>query len=207
MGVRVYLYQVSSSMLEKLKATPKLSDFILCYVDSRSEAELMEEAQNLLPPEVFERIKAELPTIVAESKTASSTDVDKAWAGLSSLLAGDSEPFDHRFVVNENPEDEDNDWGDNLPLVNALWGSKPIGEPDLSYLTSNEVKQVAQTLLKISTESLKKRFYSSGLMDCPPYGLDGNEGDWDYLEGWYSHLVEFYQDAAEKGNAMLIDIN
>jgi hypothetical protein len=202
--------QVSPFVLEKLKETPELARFFFDEIGSQAEAELWQVAHDRSTPELFERIKTDLPRIIAEGKAASRTDVDKAWAGISFLLAGDSQPFDHQFIVNENPDKDG--WGDNLPLVNALWGATPIGNPEeaeISYLTTAEVKEVAKALSKISNESFKERFYRSGIVNWvfPLYGLDGNENDLDYyLAPWYSHLREFYQDAAEKGNAMLISI-
>lgn len=121
-------------------------------------------------------------------------DIDKAWHGIHFLLTG-------------SPS------GGVGPLAAAIMGGEEIGDEEgygygaIRYLEGDEVQAIAHALSDTPTEELAKRYSVKALTAADIYpGIWEDEGDraFDYLAGFYEDMVEFYQDAAKRGDVVLL---
>jgi hypothetical protein len=120
-------------------------------------------------------------------------DVHKDWHAIHWLLNG-------------HPEDV------GPPPGNAVLGGAELGEDlgygPMRYLEPAEVSQVAEGLAKIPVDELMRRVNPKKMAADDVYGADW--GDFDAtlsLPMTYGQLVRFYQDAAQRGNAVLLWID
>uniref|UniRef100_UPI0039A5F0C8 DUF1877 family protein n=1 Tax=Nostoc piscinale TaxID=224012 RepID=UPI0039A5F0C8 len=171
-----------------------------------SESDLMQGKGIFLYRKEFDDIKADIPLVIAEGKNEE-LDIDKAWHVIHFLFTKDSswDVCQLSFLVYEK-----SDW-DGLPLVNAIMGGTPIEEYDrdftpVRYLTNDEVKQVAEALPKITEASFQGRFYQAVSLNPDIYkSLVWLEDE--LLEDVIAikqEITDYYQDAADKGNAILL---
>ncbi|WP_334882517.1 DUF1877 family protein [Nostoc sp.] len=218
MGIILNLKQVSPYVLEQIKKYPDLAGLFLDakYLEyspfwqdfsiiEPDEIDWFEEAINFVKErldklkkdktEEFEKIKDDIPLIINEGKSEY-LDLDKMWEPIIFLLTGydfyDEALYLSKLVVSQNPED-------NIPLIRAVIGSNGIEHDErdypLFYFSDDEVKKIANALSSFSIKTIRKRLKFRGL----------EEDSYDYLyEYAYNPLVRYYQDAAEKGNAMFL---
>ncbi len=124
-------------------------------------------------------------------------DVDKAWHGIHFLLTGDP-------------------WEGSPPLMNAVLGGETLGDEDLGYgparfLTPEEVTELAEALEGWSREKLAARYDPAAMeaAEIYPTGIWEDEGPeaLDYVLSYYDELLEFYRQAAARGDAVILYIN
>ena len=123
-------------------------------------------------------------------------DIDKSWQVIHYLLTGDP-------------------WEGEAPLVNAIMGGEVLGTEDVGYgpprfITPAEVQAVAFALGTISSEELGARMDVKKLVEediYPAIWEEDAEDLLDYILHHYQLLVEFYQNAATAGDAMLLYLN
>lgn len=134
-----------------------------------------------------------LPIAVSASQVAEPLCIDKSWHGIHFLLTGSA-------------------WGGKPPLSNAVNGGKEIG-PDLGYgparfLTPDQVKEVAIGLDEITKESLRARFNPQAMTKAEIYSWHEDEGEegLEYFLHYYEELRTYFQQAASKGNGMLLSV-
>jgi Domain of unknown function (DUF1877) len=115
--------------------------------------------------------------------------LEKSWHSLHYLLTG---------AVGEAPP----------PLGNAILGGTAIGD-DVGYgparfLTPEQVREVAEALRCFNTKHMAERFDTmpSGEIYAPP-----DEDESEDLQHYFEQLVNYYTDAAARGNAMLLWID
>jgi Domain of unknown function (DUF1877) len=152
-----------------------------------------------LPPEKLEELRADEDLIEeflypddGESEPENSIDLDKAWHGIHYLLTGKAE-------------------GGELPFSLAVTGGEFFG-PEIgigppSFLTAKLVSDVAAAVSALSSDELRTRFNAKDMeaKDIYPDGIwvrDGAES-LDYLIENYEPLVEFYRNAASRGDAII----
>lgn len=128
--------------------------------------------------------------IFNEEENDDSLYLDKAWHGIHFLLNDDA-------------------WGGKEPLKYVIMGRGEIGGDigygPAHYLTAQDVKAVANALSDISAEQLRSKFDADNMTEADIYpSIWSGDEDLDYLMEYYELLVEYYIDAAQKGNAMLI---
>ena len=214
MALEAYFKQVSPDLLEKFQKYP---DFFELFDDAQylpdspfwqdlsldlnnpEDAKWFDEATNYAPqtlaklkveqPEEFEKLKSDIPTMLAEGKN-SEFDIGKKWNNLHFILTGKNYSTPVPSLVGQNKQDK-------LPSINAILGGKTIDyETDnglLRYLTVDEVKQVAQALSKFTQAHFKQRFASKGL-----------EKGFDNLYDAHNQLLNYYQNVAYQENAMFL---
>lgn len=225
MGIEGNLKQISPYLLEKFKKYPdfiRVFDYarwlpesnywqkyqsadIPVYVTNIFE-ELKRAALDTLEklnkqrPEDYELIKTDIPLILEQGK-AEGLNLDKAWHTVSFLLTGYPEMGIMPFLICVNDED-------NLPSVNAV---QCVTETKCEatygfyrYLTSDKVKQVSEALLNFSKANLKKRFERGFEKQIDIYSTQWKEEEFEFVLEYCDRLINYYEDAAEKGNAMLI---
>ncbi len=122
-------------------------------------------------------------------------DLDKAWHGLHYLLCKD--PF-----------------GGEGPLFEALMGGRPLNEHEeediiVRYLTPEQVQEVAEALAGTEPQQLVDNFDPDDMNDAPVYPASdwNDEGELDYLMGYYQPMRDHYRAAAEAGEGMLIYVS
>lgn len=216
MGITAEFKQVSPYLLEKLKEHP---DFAGLFFDAKylpdspfwqeftinpedpDDVEWYDEFTNfaaerldklkLEKPEEFEKLKADIPLIIEEGK-AKYLDIDKTWYTIHFVLTGEDSSVCPPFLIGDNKEDR-------LPSINAVLGGTEIEHEAtyglVRYLSVDEVKQVAEALSNFTYAMIRERLKLRGWEE------DIFESLLDYT---YNPLVMYYQDAAEKENAMLL---
>ncbi|WP_414622331.1 DUF1877 family protein [Calothrix sp. CCY 0018] len=214
MSVEAYFKQVSPSLLEKFKKYP---DFFELFDDAQylpdshfwqeanldlnnpEDAEWFDEATNYVPqtleklkyeqPKEFEKLKSDIPTMLAEGKN-SEFDIGKKWNTLHFILTGTTYSTPIPFLIGKNKQDK-------LASINAILGGNTIDyETDnglLRYLNADEVTQVAEALSKFSQAHFQERFTLKGL-----------ENGFDSLYDTYKKLLNYYQNVAYQKDAMFL---
>lgn len=122
--------------------------------------------------------------------------LDKAWHGIHYLLTGSSA-------------------GTASLASKVIFGGESFG-PDQGYgqaqlLTPTEVKAIAALLTTETPERLAARYEPKALERAEIYPSviwvrEGKEA-LDYVLTFYKKLVVFYQQAAERGNAVIFAVN
>jgi hypothetical protein len=122
-------------------------------------------------------------------------DTDKAWHLIHFLLTGDA-------------------WAGEGPLRNAVLGGTEIGEKDVGYgparyLTPAQVRETSAALTPISSQELWSRFDRQAAEDADiyPAGWVGAEEDRDYIVGNFETLKEFFVQAAQANDAVILYLN
>ena len=119
--------------------------------------------------------------------------LDKAWHGVHFLLNGDA-------------------WHGTGPRFNAVLGGTDIGE-DMGYgpsryLTSAEVKAVANELNKVTADELKGKLDPKAFKkaEISPFHRACNSEDFDWLLDSVKELTNFFSSAAAQDHAVLISL-
>lgn len=124
---------------------------------------------------------------------ANTTDVDKAWHGIHYLLTSTA-------------------WDGREPFCWAILGAADVG-PDLGMgparlLTPEQVVRLSAALDSLTTDELSARFDPQDMQDkgIYPDGIWMRDGDeaLKYLLDNLAHLVDFYRDAAARGDGVLL---
>lgn len=122
-------------------------------------------------------------------------DIDKAWHAI-------------HFLLNSQT------WDGAPPLVNAVLGGTPLGDLDVGYgparfLLPQEVEALAGAVSSISAADLLGRFDPTVFNEAQiyPHGWEGAPHERDYIASRYRDLVEFVQQAAASGDALLLYLN
>jgi len=126
-----------------------------------------------------------------DCKWSEEIDIDKAWHGIHFLLTGSA--------------------GETESALGAvIMGGEGVGD-DLGYgparyLTPERVKELARALAEVKPEDLVKNFDPEKMTDQQVYPLIWDEGDeaLEYLLHHFHKLKDYYNDAAAKGNGMLL---
>lgn len=134
-----------------------------------------------------------MPDDDEDDEPPNSTDVDKAWHGIHYLLTGSA-------------------WEGREPFRWAIMGATDIG-PDLGMgsarcLTPEQVIRLSAALDSLTTDELSARFDPQDMQDKGIYPdviwVRDGEDALDYLLGNLTHLVDFYRDAAARGDGVLL---
>jgi hypothetical protein len=117
--------------------------------------------------------------------------LDKAWNGI-------------HFLLNEDAS------GGEEPLRFAVMGREEIGEDDGGYgpplyIPVDDVKAIAKILSELPAKEVASKFNPHKMDEAGVYpAIWEDEYALDFLMDHYTLLVEYYRDAANKGNAMLV---
>jgi hypothetical protein len=142
-----------------------------------------------------EKIHAE-PELFNDIKKVSTRrcELEKEWHKIHFLLTGSARATNHI-------------------LSKALIGSKSqageiqLGEPN--FLSPGEVKEVANVLRSISEEEIKSRYNPEAMLAAKVYHQLWDKVETeaiDKLVHVFKDLVEFYNEAAKRGNATALVI-
>ncbi|ULC58642.1 YfbM family protein [Flaviramulus sp. BrNp1-15] len=129
-----------------------------------------------------------------------SIDLDKSWDGIIFLLSNGGTYRDSKKVVTN--------------ISRIILSGQNLTELDnygitASYLTSKQVKQCINELIKITEKKLYSRFDSKLMSDRGVYDFDSfiMNPDFKHFFNYYQIVKEFYNDAAKKGKATLTYIS
>lgn len=141
-----------------------------------------DELQNFLYPEDL------------DEEPAGQVDVEKAWHAIHFLLNGAAEPRE----------------GDVAPVI---FGGEPIGEAmdfgPARVFYPEQVKQLAAVLAGVGEAELRARYVPAQLTAADVYpGIwdRGDDEDLEYVINYYHTLVQFYTDAAARGDGAVLYI-
>ena len=122
-------------------------------------------------------------------------DIDKSWHAI-------------HFLLNDSP------WEGKYPFVCVVMGGECIGDQDVGcgparYLTVQQVKDVANSIGKISSSELLEKFDASRMNDedIYPHEWSDSSEERDYISQNYSALVCFFKNAADANDAMIVYLN
>jgi len=130
----------------------------------------------------------------SESDIIDNLDIDKAWQGIHFILTGKV-------------------WEVEGLLGKVIMGGKETGDDvgygPARYLTSIEVKDISNVLTHFSEDEFKSRFNPDKIVKNKiyPFTSSCEAENLEYLLSYFKTLKKFYEDCANKGNAMLIYIN
>ena len=113
--------------------------------------------------------------------------LEKSWHSLHYLLTGKAE---------EAPP----------PLGNAILGGMPIGDQmgygPARFLTPEQVREVSLALNAVTMNDLFARFDIELMAASNIYACEGEEIE--QMQYYFANLTRYYNDAATKGNAILL---
>ena len=122
-------------------------------------------------------------------------DIDKSWHAIHFLL-------------------NDSQWEGEYPLACVVMGGECIGDQDVGYgparyLTSQQVKDVANAVEEISEATLLAKFNAERMNqeEIYPHGWRDSQEERDYVGQHYASLVNFFRRTANAGDAMIVYLN
>lgn len=131
-----------------------------------------------------------------DSENQNSIDVDKAWQAIHYILTNDP-------------------WEGESPESLVILGGQDIGEDfgygPGKYLTSSEVKMVAEFLKKVDFTKIRAEYDPETFDNLEIYPsviwLEEKEEALDYVLSFFEPLIEFYANAAKNNFAVVKYIN
>src|SRR5262249_2122317 len=121
----------------------------------------------------------------------------KAWHAIHFSLTGDP-------------------WEGESPHSRAVLGGTPIGDVDVRgfgparYLMPAQVRGAAVALSAIPLDGLRQDFSLPEMIEAEIYAVDDRsteDDEWEFVRGYYQHMVAFYQEAARAGEAVVFWIH
>jgi len=199
MSMNLWYAQISPELLEKIIANPGLTKAIYEVELRQKMVELQERISgDPLFVEAFSQLNYNFDALAlnysfdqslipfSPDEKIYSLQIDTIWHALHFLITG-----------------EEKEQG-KLPIGKVIMGGTPIGEEvgygPARYLRPAEVSNVAEALNSISDEELQQRDLT--LLE-ELYGHFSQE-ELPLLLEVFKDLVKFYQEAADRGNAILI---
>lgn len=114
--------------------------------------------------------------------------MEKSWHSVHYLLTGTAQETDS-------------------VLGKTILGGKEIGADvgygPARYLEPSEVQEIAKTLKNVSEKELARRFDLKAMIAANVYACR-DEGELALAQHYFTHIVAYYTDAAERGDAMLL---
>ena len=96
------------------------------------------------------------------------------------------------------------------PLGNAIMGGEEIGEERdygrVRFLTPKQVQEISAALASISKQDLVDRFDAGSMKASKVIYPCKDRAELDIALHYFEQLVEYYSEAAARGNAMLLYI-
>lgn len=226
MSVTGELHQLSPYVLENIKEYPLIIDILIAAEDISRSSDIYQATREIFIEaeenchlsdrdqedgkyfisNIFEKIRDDISLILADGNNETFF-LGRSWEIIHYFIAGELE---NDFSLISKKEVK----GNHLLLVNPVWGGTEIESEDYAfdrYLTADEVKQIAEALLSISKQDFRERLKIINRLAVKQskarsyfYNLDAQKES--YFWSFYSQFLDYYQDAAKKGNAMLINI-
>ena len=132
-----------------------------------------------------------------ETENENLEDIDKSWDGIIFLLTGQSSATaEHKLVkilFSGQLIDEEQD----------------LGYGPAHYLTVEQVAELNNEILKITTEDLKQKYNPEKMTELEVYPTIWDEGDdaFEYLAEGFSTIQYIFAEATKKGEAIITFLN
>ncbi|MBD2741777.1 DUF1877 family protein [Coleofasciculus sp. FACHB-1120] len=198
MSTAIVLSQVSSKVLEKLKENPYAYDVFFEAI-TISDPNDWQEFKSVFYHQDFDEFKADVPRLLAEGKNRW-LYLGENWQLIQFYLTATCGEEDLIFPNSYSKDEND------LLRVNAVTSVNYLKyERYIRYFTVDEVKEVAEELSRVAQENDRERLRKI----CQKAKVNFREREYeDWLEytDLFNELIDYYKDAAEKENAMLISI-
>lgn len=193
MGITGRLQQIPLHFIAVIQDKPQLIKTVIPYYEE-------DDIEDLLP--LLENF-----SVVFEQNDTVVLNLDKSWQLISYILTNSTEMVNLPFLVNAVSDE------DNLPAINAILCGTPIGEESeystygyVRYLLPEQVRLISAALSKFSIANIKTRFDRAILTQPNIYTVDWEDAatELEFMQEYFEQLVNYYHDAANKANAMLI---
>jgi hypothetical protein len=117
-------------------------------------------------------------------------ETDKAWDAIHRCLTDGSLSFDAI-----------------TPRHKCILGGRQMYSGDdyiISFLTSDEVREVAQAIAPFGEAELRDRYFK---IDEEDYGVPVSDQDFEYTWGWFEPLKAFFVKAADAGRPVVFSVD
>lgn len=117
--------------------------------------------------------------------------LDKSWHAIHFILNGKA-------------------WGGEEPLAHVILGgtaiSEDYGNGPIRYLSCEKVQEISNQLIQLQGAQLTHRYNPDKMTEGEIYPslYWEDEGEMEYVFDYYWSVVDYYKDAASKGNGMLM---
>ncbi|MDX2245118.1 MAG: DUF1877 family protein [Leptolyngbyaceae cyanobacterium bins.302] len=203
MSSEVFLQQLSPEILKKIEQGEVFFNLFWGAKDIENPENWEEEIEEQFVLSDNDRLRisressADIASILAERKKYESPDLGVDWNTIHDFLTGEEGSFDVPYLISEMEID-----GSNVVLVNAFFGANKMRyDSTVNYLTSEQVRQVADVLTKILS-NFEERLSLLGL-DWYLEDLTDDDGTC-WFGDYFQNFVNYYNDAAANNNAMLM---
>ena len=200
-----HIRQITPDQLKELQANPsKVTELLRSNVRPSTEdvVAVLQRVQKiglanqgLTSPDHREKARAQILNelqsvgvrLPGENPGKEGLSLEKSWHSLHYLLTGKAE---------EAPP----------PLGNAILGGMPIGDQmgygPARFLTPEQVREVSLALNAVTMDDLFARFDIELMSEANIYACEGEEIE--QVQYYFVNLTRYYNDAATKGNAILL---
>lgn len=196
------LYQMPPSVLTKIQEYPVLKT-ILPVAEDISDPDHWRTLEFYLTPDIITQVQEDIPSILAAGESGY-FELGNIWYLLHWYLTGDSNKFMQLQYLIDHTNNS------HLLLVNAVSGGIFIDEgllTDCQYFDAEIVVELAQALTKMSEEDFHQRWnqlprpLETSLVYDWYTQIEGE--DMQDFQALFLELVDYYEEAAEDGNAIL----
>ncbi|MBD1905047.1 YfbM family protein [Funiculus sociatus GB2-A5] len=198
MSTAIALSQVSSKVLEKLEENPYAYDVFFEAI-TISDPNDWQEFKFVFYQQDFDEFKADAPRLLAEGKNRR-LYLGENWQPIQFYLTATCGEEDLIFPNSYSKDEND------LLRVNAVTSVNYLKyERYIRYFTADEVKDVVEELSRVAQEDDTERLRKICRKAKVNFWEREYENWIEYTE-LFNELIDYYKDAADKGNAMLISI-
>jgi hypothetical protein len=201
-----HLRAVTTTELEKLQKDPssvkeflqgrliansgKVQDALLHVQEMAMKAMAAGNSKNNenLREQILRELESAGVKVPSDGPNEDGLSLEKSWHSLHYLLTGTA-------------------WESESVLGKAILGGKEIG-PDVGYgparyLEPPQVREIAKELKKLSKEDLTRHFDLKAMLAAKIYACR-DEGELELAQHYFAQVVEYYDEAAKRGDAMLL---
>lgn len=135
----------------------------------------------------LEFLQEDIEETIMENEPERFAEFDKSWDAL------------HRSLTDGKFEWENG----TFPLNHVILGGQQIYHEDdyiMSLKTPEQVKQIAEAIVTISEEDLRKGY---NRIDSNDYGFDLTDEDFEYTWTWFQDSLDFWKKAASENRFVL----
>jgi Domain of unknown function (DUF1877) len=149
--------------------------------------------------EDFQLIKSEIYQIVIEGKTTPRLDLGKSWDAVGYIFRASFDYKDKSFLIDETTTKE-------VRVEVILGGKNLTDDVDIRYFESMKVQEIADSLSKFSNDTIQRRFQQMQSEQYNTYQYRWSKNGYEGLLSICNAVKDFCQDAAKRGNGILIDL-
>lgn len=150
----------------------------------------------------YKLIKKDIGRIIEATRINQELWLNRSWDALSYIFTGHTSDEELPSLIDESAD---------IPKIDLFWGGKEIvaknGEIKICYLENIEVREIAQALSRMTEQKIRQRFEEGLSIQPSLYHFSWQEQNYARLFEMCISVKEFYADAANRRNAILLEIN